>query len=347
MAKYEDGYDAQYGYNHHTFAHPTLPLKVVGFLVRNAVAGPIALASEAVAAYKAEKRTGGGDCETEAEAEAEVEIVNIQSPAVHNIPSNATEGRAALRNKLPYPVILPQRRPGTKTRDFVHAYAPVLQNHDIDQAAFISFLEDFHKASQASPVFDVILLWCGIAGLYPNGIAQAVTLTVGAAAMVGQEVQQRWQVNRFLDQANREVFVPRGLYVLVVKYEPSKEDSVGRRTVDLGAVAVVKYGDGLLESGRQGCERSKMDGLKRKVAGRLRVASGETQGEVEVRVNCAPLVFEDREGSSRGAENESKMSSLKAHTKEASRFVQDYFDRGAQATFVSLQSSRLVSVAFR
>ena len=50
--------------------------------------------------------------------------------------------------RLQYPVIIPQRRPGSKIRGFVRAYAPVLADYDIDQDAFLNFLKTFHKASQ-------------------------------------------------------------------------------------------------------------------------------------------------------------------------------------------------------
>ena len=56
--------------------------------------------------------------------------------------------RNRLSSKLQYPVIIPQRRPGSKIRGFVRAYAPVLADHDINQDTFLYFLKTFHKASQ-------------------------------------------------------------------------------------------------------------------------------------------------------------------------------------------------------
>ena len=49
---------------------------------------------------------------------------------------------------LPCPVIIPQRRPHTKSRGFIRAYSPVLEDCNIDQAAFLDFLNLFQKASQ-------------------------------------------------------------------------------------------------------------------------------------------------------------------------------------------------------
>jgi hypothetical protein len=50
--------------------------------------------------------------------------------------------------RLPFPVIVPQRRPGAKKRGFVRAYAPVLADCGISQDCFLKFISDFHKASQ-------------------------------------------------------------------------------------------------------------------------------------------------------------------------------------------------------
>ena len=50
--------------------------------------------------------------------------------------------------RLPCPVIIPQRRPGAKKRGFVRAYAPVLADCGVSQDVFLKFISDFNKASQ-------------------------------------------------------------------------------------------------------------------------------------------------------------------------------------------------------
>lgn len=64
----------------------------------------------------------------------------------HPAPTHAT-------GRLPCPVIIPQRRPRTKSRGFVRAYAPVLADCGIDQDTFLEFLKTFHKASQVKKPF--------------------------------------------------------------------------------------------------------------------------------------------------------------------------------------------------
>ena len=80
----------------------------------------------------------------------------------------------------------------------------------------------------------------------------------------------------------------------------------------------------------------------------LRIASGEMHGEAEMPVTCAPLIFpaldaaaaaspsakEERSGEGIG-------SNIKAKSKSAPKFVNDYYDRRAQASYV--RSSRLAA----
>lgn len=45
--------------------------------------------------------------------------------------------------KLPYPVIIPQKRPEAKTHGFIRAYAPALNECGVDQTAFLEFLDNY------------------------------------------------------------------------------------------------------------------------------------------------------------------------------------------------------------
>lgn len=52
--------------------------------------------------------------------------------------------------RLPAPVIIPQRRPETKSRGFVRAYAPALDDCGIDQSTFMDFHDGFDKATNVN-----------------------------------------------------------------------------------------------------------------------------------------------------------------------------------------------------
>ena len=249
--------------------------------------------------------------------------------------------------KLPFPVIVPQRRPGTKTRGFVRAYAPILEEMSVPQDVFLRFLKDLHKAAQASPIFDVVMIATAIAGAYPDPIIGLAVQAVQVAAGIEQEIQERYRTNKFLTQANKELFIPNGLYAMIVTYRTggSEQPEVGIERVDLGATAIAKYGgDVQSDSAMAGPGSSEkpniVDDVKEKMK-QLRVASGETR-EAEIPVTCAPLIFPalDAAAAASPAANEDPNSegtgsSIKAKSKGASKFVNDYYDRRAQASYVS------------
>lgn len=64
------------------------------------------------------------------------------------VSQHTLSSRPRSTGQLPCPVILPQRRPQNKSRGFVRAYAPVLADCGIDQAAFLQFLKSMHQASK-------------------------------------------------------------------------------------------------------------------------------------------------------------------------------------------------------
>ena len=250
--------------------------------------------------------------------------------------------------KLPFPVILPQRRPGTKTRGFVRAYPPVLGEMSISQDAFIWFLKEFHKSAQASPIFDVIIVATAIAAAYPDPLVGLGIQAVQIAAAIGQEIQERLRTNNFLIRANKDIFIPKGMYAMIVTYKKGVTDqtTISSQPVDLGATAIAKYDSELLlqRSSPSGTDQAdgihKVDQMKEKM-NKLRIASGETHGEAEMPIICAPLIFPgldaaakadaetENEGSDRGIG-----SGIKTKSKDAQKFINDYFDRRAQASYV-------------
>ncbi|MCJ1394462.1 hypothetical protein MMC18_007340 [Xylographa bjoerkii] len=280
-----------------------------------------------------------------------------QRETVENLVGNIRPARGSVppSNRapfmLPFPVVLPQRRPGTKTRGFVRAYAPVLEESGIDQEMFLNFLKSFHKAAQANPLFDVIMIATAIAGAYPDIIVGLALQAVQIAVGIGQEVQERLRTNRFLEQANKEIFVPRGLFALIVTYKPTNGDSdqpeVGTERVDLGATAMAKYGDNILKPETADAaeedsqeKKKKMDEMREKMK-KLRIASGETHGEAEMPVTCAPLIFPALDAAAaaaytkNGGHNDGVADSIKTKAKGSAKFVNNYFDRRAQAVYAT------------
>ena len=62
------------------------------------------------------------------------------------VPTTAPVIDPSLSKGLPYPVILPQRRPESKAHGFVRAYAPDLAGCGINQTTWLKFLTDFEES---------------------------------------------------------------------------------------------------------------------------------------------------------------------------------------------------------
>lgn len=56
---------------------------------------------------------------------------------------------------LPAPVVIPQKRPGARTRGFVRAYAPALADSGIDQKAWLEFMDGFQDQTKEQGWFNV------------------------------------------------------------------------------------------------------------------------------------------------------------------------------------------------
>ncbi|KAK9371539.1 uncharacterized protein V1513DRAFT_386639 [Lipomyces chichibuensis] len=236
------------------------------------------------------------------------------------IDANPPPPRSADLTKLPCPVIIPQRRPRNKSRGFIRAYAPVLEGCGIDQAMFMNFLKSFHQASkaililiqppQSSASLDVINLAAFAAGFVPSPTAMAASISVQVAVGFAREIQARQRTNSFLDKMNNEFFKPRGLFCLIMTYKP--DQSSPHEIVDISQTV------------RQTLEPA--SSTAKEHLKRLRLSSGTTYGEVEL-PESAPLVFPALD--SLASDNGQEQNKLK----RSQKFIADYFDRRAQATF--------------
>ncbi|KAK4695466.1 hypothetical protein P7C71_g2291, partial [Lecanoromycetidae sp. Uapishka_2] len=198
---------------------------------------------------------------------------------------------------LPCPVILPQRRPQNKSRGFVRAYAPVLAVCGIDQAAFLQFLKSMHQASKASPFLNAIDIAAMVGGLVPNPAAMAASIVV------------------------QLYFQPRGLYCLVMTYDP--HSSASHERIDMSQT-ISHY------------LTPDASNIKNKTRN-LRLSSGKTQGEIEM-PEAAPLIFPMLDVTiAQGSEGKQQSA-----IKKGGKFFADYYDRRAQAQYTAaLPNSKL------
>lgn len=121
----------------------------------------------------------------QAQAQDRPAVERTVSDLVHDVAISSEIDAQALSAdapKLPYPVIIPQRRPGTKARGFARAYAPVLESRGLDEETFLRFLQNFEDASQADPRLKALYVAANVVGLIPGHITMAVSICVSFAA---------------------------------------------------------------------------------------------------------------------------------------------------------------------
>ncbi|GAD99667.1 conserved hypothetical protein [Paecilomyces variotii No. 5] len=209
--------------------------------------------------------------------------------------------------RLPLPIVIPQRRPGNKQRGFMRAYAPVLSDFGISREHFHDFIDALNKAVQVSKWIAAIQLAAFGASFVPNQISMGVTAGVQIVSAVAAKAEIRWKVNAFLDQANRELFCPRGLYCLIVTYNPiplKDQDDFMDKNIEKSATSPSNW--------------------PRKVKKNLRDPfSATTQGGQNLPIEVAPLIFpDDEEGD----------PNTKPKAKTWNR-LNDYFDKRARARY--------------
>ncbi|MCJ1380685.1 hypothetical protein MMC17_003793 [Xylographa soralifera] len=226
--------------------------------------------------------------------------------------------------ELPCPVILPQRRPRDKSRGFVRAYAPVLSDCGIDEVTFMQFLEAFHQASKASPVFTVINVAANVVGNVPSVAAIVTSIAVQVVFGVAKEMHSRTRSNSFLDQLNEKFFQPRGLYCIIMTYKPDSTSS--HETVDISETIQSKIDP----SGSSWHEKMN----------KIKASSGKTYGELEMPL-AAPLIYPSLDAAADATSNEKQKQNA---LKKSQKFVADYYDRRAQATYAGENMESSLSV---
>ncbi|KAF7926641.1 uncharacterized protein EAE97_010150 [Botrytis byssoidea] len=146
---------------------------------------------------------------------------------------------------LSCPVILPQRRPETQSRGIIRAYSLELAGCGIDQDTFLDFIDDFNEAHKASPYLDAVNVAAQGVGFAPGISPMVVSMVVPIAVRAAKGYQTQRQSSSFLDRANKNLFVPHGLFAMVLTFKPEQtQNSYGvPREVQLPPSASLIYPD--------------------------------------------------------------------------------------------------------
>lgn len=223
--------------------------------------------------------------------------------------------RLATSTRLELPVIITQRRPKDRTRGFIRAYAPVLQDVGIDQQAFLDFIGNLNKAVEPSPWIQAINLASFAAQHVPEPVTLAVSIACKMAADAASSAHSRVKTNSFLDKVNEEYFKTKGLIALLVTWKPNDPSIVTDFNSSLGSTI--------------SNASSSSEGSLRPWKHRMQSSSGASSFAFPA---TAPLIFpaldEFAHHTSEDASTEAKKQSV---LKRGGAFLADYQDRRAVA----------------
>ncbi|KAJ5819045.1 hypothetical protein N7474_004636 [Penicillium riverlandense] len=223
------------------------------------------------------------------------------------------DGLSARPPKLSAPVVLPQRRPKNLDRGFIRAYAPVLKNYGIDQTMFLDFLDTAEKSTKSARWMKTINLASLATIALPSATGMAIGIAIQIATDVAMAVDTRYRSSRFFAKINKEFFQPRGLFCLVMTWNPQLAGDPST-VVDLNTSVAKATGGG----GGDMLSRLQF---------KFKSSDGKSYGDFFPEV--APLIFPSLDQLSSAEDAEKKISK----TKQRQQFVAGYLDRRAQASF--------------
>lgn len=244
----------------------------------------------------------------------------------HSSPPPAPPSPEGQSPKLTLPVLITQRRPGKRSRGFVRAYAPLLNEVGIDQPTFLDFIDNLNKAVQPSGLIQALNL-ASIAGLFaPDHFAVLISLVIQIATNIGDEIHSRVRTNGFLDKMNDEFFAPRGLVAIIMTWKPSQpEEMITMANFDMDSSITPVVSNG---------ESSGYKKFKQKFAPSRGVPSFEWP-------DTAPLIFPKLDDLAVDGGQVRKQNALK----RSSNFVEEYMDRRARAKWAGHNPQSVIANA--
>jgi hypothetical protein len=211
--------------------------------------------------------------------------------------------------QLALPVVITQRRPGSRTKGFVRAYSPILADVGIDQTIFLDFLDKLNKSVAPSPWIQAINLASFAGQAVPEPFTIIISIAVKKVADAASQLHSRSKTNRFLDQVNESFFEPRGLVALIMTWKPSqKNDMFTRAEFDVQS--------SIAKASNASKPRHKFES-----------SSGASSFEWP---ETAPLVFPALDELT-DAKDDGNKANMMSTVKRSGKFVGEYMDKRARA----------------
>ncbi|KAI4799305.1 hypothetical protein E4T45_11499, partial [Aureobasidium sp. EXF-8846] len=215
--------------------------------------------------------------------------------------------------ELSLPVVIPQRRPKDRSRGFIRAYAPVLQGAGIDQPTWLAFLDALQKSSAADPWLNAIN-FASIGTMFmPHVIGFAVSYAIQQATNIAIEMQARFRTTTALRKLNEEFFQPRGLFCLIMTWNPDSRNKVEQVNISETVASMNQESKGVS-----------------KVGDKFRSSDGTTYGELAF-PEVAPLVFPTLDDLA--AQTGPDAAKKKSNVAKGMTFVANYWDKRATAEY--------------
>ncbi|EQB54386.1 hypothetical protein CGLO_05799 [Colletotrichum gloeosporioides Cg-14] len=259
------------------------------------------------------------------------ESTDLVTAFLNRHPVKSDEG-IDIKSGIAMPVVLPQRRPKTRVRGFVRAYAPVLAAAGIDEDAFLDFIDTLNKSLVPNPYLYAINL-AGLADIIaPDPALTAFGILLGIAVEGVMEGQSRFKSNKFLDRMNADFFRPRGLMCFVATWRP--DDISGEVPVDFGCKTAGKTPSVELSNGDK--VSSEPNSSENEKLGRIKKLLGErlkSHDHILDWSDPAPLVFPapNELVLVEGRDGQKKKNGLD----RAEIWLDDYMDKRAQVEWVN------------
>ncbi|KAJ5617899.1 hypothetical protein N7537_003013 [Penicillium hordei] len=237
--------------------------------------------------------------------------------------------------RLPCPVIIPQRRPRNKDRGFVRAYAPDLDKCGIKQEFFLQFLQYLDTVNRASAWIEVVFIAAQITSSLPFPAAMAVGTVLSVIAGTARELQKRTRSNTFLEMVNRDIFMPRGLFVMVMAFKPDDSEQqgpLGKATNSLKESLFKKEKVDINQAAMKWSDTDSKRSNFGKALDKIRVQSGETKSELEL-PERASLIYPQLDQIASGTYKEEQSQGIIEKIRDAGQWATDYMDRRAMVFY--------------
>lgn len=164
------------------------------------------------------------------------------------------------------------------------------------------------------------------------GVGMVLSVIAGTA----RELQRRTRVNYFLELVNRDLFMPRGLFVMVMAFksdDSATQGPLGKATNSLKKTIFKKEKVDISQAAVKWSNPEVSRANFGKKLDNIRLQSGETTSDLEL-PETANLIYPQLDKIAAGEYTEQQSQGILKKFKGAGAWVTDYMDRRAMVFYV-------------